>query len=95
VLNGVLCFLGEQWRELPESYPPYQTHHRRFQRRVRKAKLATMYAADIYRDYLSNKELIRRFRAAPTLFAPGTDSHYSNEGYFLLAMNTTEHKILF
>jgi CubicO group peptidase (beta-lactamase class C family) len=42
--------------------------------------------ADVYRDCLTNEELIRRLRAVPPLFAPGTDSHYSNEGYFLLAL---------
>jgi transposase len=33
VLNGVLWILrtGAQWRELPRTYPPYQTCHRRFQ----------------------------------------------------------------
>jgi len=43
-------------------------------------------AADMYRECLSNEELIRRLRKVPPLFAPGSDSHYSNEGYFLLAM---------
>jgi CubicO group peptidase (beta-lactamase class C family) len=43
-------------------------------------------APDMYRDCLSNEELIRRLRMAPPLFPPGTDSHYSNEGYFLLAV---------
>ena len=35
VLNGVLWVLGTgaQWRELPEKYPPFQTCHRRFQRK--------------------------------------------------------------
>ena len=42
--------------------------------------------ADVYRDCLTNEELIRRLRDVPPLFAPGTDSHYSNEGYFLLAL---------
>ncbi len=34
VLNGILWVLrtGAPWHELPESYPPYQTCHRRFQR---------------------------------------------------------------
>jgi CubicO group peptidase (beta-lactamase class C family) len=41
---------------------------------------------DMYRDCLTNEELIRRLRAVPPLFSPGTDSHYSNEGYFLLAV---------
>jgi len=41
VLNGVLWILGTgaQWREMPESYPPYQTCHRRFQQWVRNGKL--------------------------------------------------------
>jgi len=43
-------------------------------------------AADMYRECLPNAELIERLRKTPPLFAPGTDSHYSNEGYFLLAM---------
>jgi CubicO group peptidase (beta-lactamase class C family) len=42
--------------------------------------------ADVYRDCLTNEELIRRLRAVSPLFAPGTDSRYSNEGYFLLAL---------
>ena len=41
---------------------------------------------DVYRDCLTNEELIRRLRAVPPSFTPGTDSHYSNEGYFLLAL---------
>jgi CubicO group peptidase (beta-lactamase class C family) len=43
-------------------------------------------AADMFRECLSNEELIRRLRNVPPSFAPGADSHYSNEGYFLLAM---------
>jgi CubicO group peptidase (beta-lactamase class C family) len=43
-------------------------------------------AADVYREGLSNGELIQRLRGVTPLFAPGADSHYSNEGYFLLAM---------
>jgi CubicO group peptidase (beta-lactamase class C family) len=43
-------------------------------------------AADVYRECLSNEELIQRLRGVTPLFAPGADSHYSNEGYFLLAM---------
>ena len=43
-------------------------------------------APDVYRDCLTNEELIRRLRVVPPLFPPGTASHYSNEGYFLLAM---------
>jgi transposase len=37
VLNGILWVLrtGAPWRDLPESYPPYQTCHRRFQDWVR------------------------------------------------------------
>jgi hypothetical protein len=30
---------GAQWRELPQTYPPYQTCHRRFQQWVRAGKL--------------------------------------------------------
>jgi CubicO group peptidase (beta-lactamase class C family) len=43
-------------------------------------------AADIYRECLPKGELIERLRKASPMFAPGSDSHYSNEGYFLLAM---------
>lgn len=34
VLNGILWVLrtGARWKDLPSSYPPYQTVHRRFQR---------------------------------------------------------------
>ena len=41
MLNGVLWVLGtgEQWSEMPEEYPPYQTCHRRLQQRVRSSKL--------------------------------------------------------
>jgi CubicO group peptidase (beta-lactamase class C family) len=42
--------------------------------------------ADVYRNCLTNEELIRQLQAVRPLFAPGTDSHYSNEGYFLLAL---------
>ena len=37
VLDGVLWVLrtGARWRDLPKTYPPYQTCHRRFQRWVR------------------------------------------------------------
>jgi CubicO group peptidase (beta-lactamase class C family) len=41
---------------------------------------------DVYRECLSNEKLIERLRKVPPLFAPGTQSQYSNEGYFLLAM---------
>ena len=43
-------------------------------------------APEVFRDCLGTEELIGRLRLAPPLFAPGTDSHYSNEGYFLLAV---------
>ena len=43
-------------------------------------------AEDVYRECLSNSELIGRLRKVPPLFAPGARSQYSNEGYFLLAM---------
>jgi transposase len=41
VLYGILWVLGTgaQWRELPQTYPPYQTCHRRFQQWVRAGKL--------------------------------------------------------
>jgi CubicO group peptidase (beta-lactamase class C family) len=51
-----------------------------------KSGVGELDAADMYRDCLTNEELIRRLRVAPPLFPPGTASHYSNEGYFLLAM---------
>ena len=41
---------------------------------------------DVYRQCLPNDELLRRLRKVPPMFAPGSDDHYSNEGYFLLAM---------
>ncbi|MBV8894167.1 MAG: beta-lactamase family protein [Acidobacteria bacterium] len=41
---------------------------------------------DVYRQCLPNEELLRRLRRVPPVFAPGSDDHYSNEGYFLLAM---------
>src|SRR5258707_4587619 len=36
VLNGILWVLrtGTPWADLPDRYPPYQTCHRRFQRRA-------------------------------------------------------------
>ncbi|HVH88676.1 MAG TPA: serine hydrolase [Terriglobales bacterium] len=43
-------------------------------------------AADMYRECLPEEELIARLRKVSPMFAPGSDSHYSNEGYFLLAM---------
>ena len=42
--------------------------------------------ADAYRDCLSTEELVQRLRKVSPLFQPGGDSHYSNEGYFLLAL---------
>ena len=43
-------------------------------------------APDEYRECLPTKELTARLRKVSPMFAPGGDSHYSNEGYFLLAM---------
>jgi len=43
-------------------------------------------APEVYRDCLPNQELIRQLRGLTPLFAPGSDSQYSNEGYFLLAV---------
>jgi CubicO group peptidase (beta-lactamase class C family) len=40
---------------------------------------------DVYRDCLSRQEILHRLAAAKPLFAPGKESRYSNEGYFLLA----------
>ena len=42
-------------------------------------------AEDIYRECLSRQELLQRLSRTKPLFAPGTKSEYSNEGYFLLA----------
>ena len=41
---------------------------------------------DIHRDCLSRQDVLRRIAAATPLFAPGKESRYSNEGYFLLAV---------
>ena len=41
---------------------------------------------EVYRQCLPNDELLRRLQRVPPMFAPGSDDHYSNEGYFLLAM---------
>ena len=40
---------------------------------------------DVFRDCLSRQELLQRLSANKPLFPPGTNSQYSNEGYFLLA----------
>ncbi len=47
VLNGILWVLrtGAQWADLPERYPPYQTCHCRFQRRVRDRTLERVLEA--------------------------------------------------
>ena len=47
VLDGVLWVLrtGARWRDLPETYPPYQTCHRRFQRWVRDGTLKWVLTA--------------------------------------------------
>ena len=36
---------GARWRDLPETYPPYQTCHRRFQRWVRDGTLKRVLTA--------------------------------------------------
>jgi CubicO group peptidase (beta-lactamase class C family) len=41
---------------------------------------------DMYRECLPTEELLARLRKVSPMFPPGSDSHYSNEGYFLLAM---------
>jgi CubicO group peptidase (beta-lactamase class C family) len=41
---------------------------------------------DTYRDCLSRQDVLRKIAAAKPLFAPGKESQYSNEGYFLLAV---------
>jgi CubicO group peptidase (beta-lactamase class C family) len=51
-----------------------------------KSGVGELDAPDMYRDCLSNEELVERLRNVPALFLPGTDSQYSNEGYFLLAV---------
>ena len=47
VLDGVLWVLrtGARWSDLPETYPPYQTCHRRFQRWVRDGTLKRVLTA--------------------------------------------------
>jgi CubicO group peptidase (beta-lactamase class C family) len=40
---------------------------------------------DLYLECLSRSELTHRLTVIKPLFAPGKESHYSNEGYFLLA----------
>jgi CubicO group peptidase (beta-lactamase class C family) len=40
---------------------------------------------DIYRSCLSHQDVLQRLAVTKSLFAPGTKSEYSNEGYFLLA----------
>lgn len=42
-------------------------------------------AEEVFRDCLSRPDLLRRLASAKALFAPGKESQYSNEGYFLLA----------
>jgi len=41
---------------------------------------------DAARDCLPSDELLGRLRSAKPLFAPGKNSQYSNEGYFLLSL---------
>ncbi len=48
--------------------------------------LGELDAPEVTRDCLSDEELVKRLRDVAPLFPPGTDSHYSNEGYFLLAV---------
>jgi CubicO group peptidase (beta-lactamase class C family) len=48
--------------------------------------VADLDAPDMYRLCLPNAELLRRVRASSPLSPPGKTSHYSNTGYFLLAM---------
>lgn len=40
---------------------------------------------DVYRECISHDDLLRRLAGAKPLFAPGKESAYSKEGYFLLA----------
>jgi len=40
---------------------------------------------DIYRDCIAPDDVLARLKSAKPLFAPGAESAYSNEGYFLLA----------
>jgi CubicO group peptidase (beta-lactamase class C family) len=47
--------------------------------------IGVLDSEDIYRDCISHDDLLRRLAAAKPLFAPGKQSAYSNEGYFLLA----------
>lgn len=51
-----------------------------------KSGVGELDAPEVIRDCLSDEELVKRLRDVAPLFPPGTDSHYSNEGYFLLAV---------
>ena len=47
VLSGILWILrtGAPWKDLPKTYPPYQTCHRRFQQWSRDGTLEKVLAA--------------------------------------------------
>lgn len=47
--------------------------------------VGTLDEAEVFRDEIPTQELIRRLMQKPPLFAPGSSSSYSNEGYLLLA----------
>ena len=48
--------------------------------------VALIEGGDAARDCLPTDELLARLRSAKPLFAPGKNSRYSNEGYFLLSL---------
>ena len=48
--------------------------------------IAPLDSADIHRECLPQNEIIHRLTLTKPLFAPDTQSAYSNEGYFLLAV---------
>ena len=44
-LGGIMVRTGAPWKDLPERYPPYQTCHRRFQRRIEEGVLGSLLEA--------------------------------------------------
>jgi len=47
--------------------------------------IGVLDSEDVYRDCISHDDLLRRLADAKPRFAPGKESAYSDEGYFLLA----------
>lgn len=59
VLNGILWILrtGAQWKEMPDTYPPYQTCHRYFQEWVKQRvfqKILHVLAKEMVRNGTMN-----------------------------------------